>query len=146
LILLFSGIIWIVAGLKVLPKAGYSRWLAILLIIPLVNLVMILIFAFADWPVDKELRNYRQGNFAGVVQGGYPAPPFTGQAPPAYGSGGPQFPPPTWPPPPGGPVSPPPASTPSWPAPPGGPAPQPPVSPPPWPADPDRTVPPGSPD
>ena len=116
LILLLSGIIWIVAGLKVLPKAGYSRWFAILLIIPLVNLVMILIFAFADWPVDKELRNYRQGSFAGPVQGGYPAPAWPGQTPPSYGSGTPQFTPPAWPPPPG--------------------------SPPPWPENPGRSEPP----
>src|ERR1039457_7266988 len=52
-------VVAIVAAVKVLPKAGYSAWFALLLLIPLVGFVMILVFAFADWPVDKELRHYR---------------------------------------------------------------------------------------
>jgi len=34
-------------------KAGYSGWWSLLMIIPLVNLVMIWVFAFAKWPVEK---------------------------------------------------------------------------------------------
>ena len=35
---------------KILGKAGYSRWLVILYFVPLVNLVMLWVFAFGDWP------------------------------------------------------------------------------------------------
>jgi uncharacterized membrane protein YhaH (DUF805 family) len=35
---------------KILHKAGYSGWWCILAFIPLVNLVMIWVFAFASWP------------------------------------------------------------------------------------------------
>src|ERR1035441_2255469 len=91
-------VVAIVAAVKVLPKAGYSAWFALLLLIPLVGFVMILVFAFADWPVDKELRHYRQGGY-GPRPGGYPEPPWPGQPSPGYGSGGLQFPPSGWPPP-----------------------------------------------
>ena len=94
-------VVAIVAAVKILPKAGYSAWFALLLLIPLVGFVMILVFAFADWPVDKELRHYRQGGY-GPRPGGYPEPPWPGQPSPGYGSGGPQFPPSGWPPPAGG--------------------------------------------
>ena len=126
-------VVAIVAAVKILPKAGYSAWFALLLLIPLVGFVMIIVFAFADWPVDKELRHYRQGGY-GPRPGGYPEPPWPGQPSPGYGSGGPQFPPSGWPPPPpGGSAPPPPGAPPPWPGsappPPGG-------APPPWPGSP----------
>ncbi len=119
----------IVAAVKILPKAGYSAWFALLLLIPLVGFVMILVFAFSDWPVDKELRHYRQGG-PGPGRGGYPEPQWPGRPSPDYEPGGPQYPqyPPSgWPPPPGGSV--PPAPGGPWPPPPGGSAP-------PWPGGP----------
>lgn len=35
---------------RILHKAGYSGWWALLLFVPVVNIVMIWVFAFADWP------------------------------------------------------------------------------------------------
>lgn len=35
---------------RILKKAGYSRWLAIFYLIPLVNLVLLYVFAYSDWP------------------------------------------------------------------------------------------------
>ena len=93
-----SVIVVIVAGIKILPKLGYSPWFALLVLIPLVGWVMILVFAFSDWPVDKELRHYRQGGY-GPRPGGYPEPPWPGQPAPGYGPGGSQFPQGGWPPP-----------------------------------------------
>ena len=104
---LISVIVVIVAGIKILPKLGYSPWFALLVLIPLVGWVMILVFAFSDWPVDKELRRYRQGGY-GPGPGGYPAPSWPAQPPPGYGPGRPQFPPSGWPTAPGG-------SPPPWP-------------------------------
>jgi hypothetical protein len=83
-------IVAIVAATKILSKAGYSPWFALLLLVPLVNFVMILVFAFSDWPVDKELRRYRQGGY-GAGQSGYGNPPWPSPPPPpgAYGGGAP---------------------------------------------------------
>jgi hypothetical protein len=39
---------------RVLSRAGYSPWLCLLFFVPLVNLVAIWVFAYANWPA---LRN-----------------------------------------------------------------------------------------
>jgi|TARA_B110000902_G_C14170941_1_gene536835 hypothetical protein len=36
----------------VAKKAGYSRWWALLAGVPLLNLIVLWIFAFAKWPAD----------------------------------------------------------------------------------------------
>ena len=41
----------------ILNKAGYFRWWALLFLIPLVNIIMIWIFAFARWPAFKEAQS-----------------------------------------------------------------------------------------
>ena len=38
---------------RILHKAGYSGWWSLLMIIPLVNIVMVWVFAFANWPALK---------------------------------------------------------------------------------------------
>jgi uncharacterized membrane protein YhaH (DUF805 family) len=37
-------------AVRILHKAGYSGWWSLLGLVPIVNLVMIWVFAFADWP------------------------------------------------------------------------------------------------
>jgi uncharacterized membrane protein YhaH (DUF805 family) len=43
-------VIYFIPAIKILNKAGYSGWWSLLLLVPLVNIVMIFVFAFADWP------------------------------------------------------------------------------------------------
>jgi hypothetical protein len=38
---------------RIVSRAGYSRWWLVLMVVPLVNLIMLWVFAFADWPVAK---------------------------------------------------------------------------------------------
>jgi hypothetical protein len=45
---MFLPTIW--ASSLVLKKAGFSRWWACLLLLPVVNLVAIWVFAFIRWP------------------------------------------------------------------------------------------------
>ena len=123
---LFLGLVFVLIllapAVRILRRTGYSPWYCLLLLIPIVNIVMIFVFAFSTWPIDRQPHGYRQGGPSG--QGGYPEPAWPGQAPQGYVPGGPQYPAPGWPPPPGVPVPPPPAT----------PVPPPPVgSPPPWP-------------
>jgi hypothetical protein len=40
---------------KIFSKAGYSGALALLMLIPLVNIIMIFFLALAEWPIQKEL-------------------------------------------------------------------------------------------
>ena len=118
----------IVATAKIISKAGYSMWFVLLAFVPIVNIVMFLVFAFSDWPVDQELRRYRQGGYGAPGPGGYGGPgpggfppPYPGQPPSGYGAD-PSSSPAGWPPP-GG-YAPPPSpggySPPPPPPPPGG--------------------------
>ena len=40
--------IWL--PVRILHKAGYSGWWVLLTLIPVVNIVLLWVFAFADWP------------------------------------------------------------------------------------------------
>jgi hypothetical protein len=91
-------VVGIIASVKVVTKAGYSGWWVLITFVPLVGLVFLLIFAFSDWPVLKEvamLRSQQGGGYYGGPAGygrpdGYAQPgaygPTAGYAPPgAYG-------------------------------------------------------------
>jgi len=50
----------IIVALMILPfwfifsKAGYSKWLSLLMAIPIVNMVMLYFLAFSTWPNQRE--------------------------------------------------------------------------------------------
>ena len=46
---------------NIFKKSGHSGWLALLLIVPLVNLITLLWFAFSEWPVQKKLKELTGG-------------------------------------------------------------------------------------
>jgi hypothetical protein len=76
------GFVW--AYVRIIRRAGYSGWWILIGLVPLVNLVMFLIFAFKEWPIQRELAQLR----AVAGQGGYRSgPPAIGGYPPAgYGN------------------------------------------------------------
>jgi uncharacterized membrane protein YhaH (DUF805 family) len=45
---------------KIFSKAGYSWAFGLLMLIPIANIIMAFFLAFADWPVQKELRRLKQ--------------------------------------------------------------------------------------
>jgi hypothetical protein len=45
---------------RIFANAGYSWALGLLILIPIVNIIMAFFLAFADWPVNKELRELKQ--------------------------------------------------------------------------------------
>jgi hypothetical protein len=49
-------IIAVLAWVKIISKAGYSGWWVLVALVPLLNLIMFLVFAFSDWPVRKQAR------------------------------------------------------------------------------------------
>jgi hypothetical protein len=51
LIILQLAINWRIAS-----KAGYEGALSLLMLVPLLNLIIILIFAFSEWPIEKRLK------------------------------------------------------------------------------------------
>lgn len=38
----------------IVGKAGYSRWWAVLALIPMVNLIALWVFAFSPWPGSRK--------------------------------------------------------------------------------------------
>ena len=59
LIIVITALIGIVPFYQIFKKAGYTGFLAILMLVPLGNLVMLFFLGFSDWPVLKQLRNLR---------------------------------------------------------------------------------------
>ena len=53
-------ILTIVIWCKIFSKAGYSWALGLLMLVPIANLVMMLVLAFSDWPIHREMRLLRQ--------------------------------------------------------------------------------------
>ena len=60
LIILMMALIGVVPFYQIFKKAGYQGFFAVLMLIPLINLIMLFFLAFSDWPVLKQLRNFRQ--------------------------------------------------------------------------------------
>src|SRR5438093_13390660 len=54
-------------------KAGYSPWMALLMIVPIANFVWLLVFAFSTWPIQRELEAYRSRG--GFPPSGFPVVP-----------------------------------------------------------------------
>ena len=48
-------IIWAFIAIfgRILNRAGYSRWWLLTTLVPLLNLIMLWVFAFAAWPAAK---------------------------------------------------------------------------------------------
>lgn len=59
LLYLALAVLWVLAWWNIFDKAGFSGALALLMLVPLVNLGMFLFFAFAEWPVRRELASTR---------------------------------------------------------------------------------------
>jgi hypothetical protein len=60
----------IAAGASIVRKAGYSPWWVVTGFIPLLNVVMVFTFAFADWPILQE--NRREHRLRGYENKGHP--------------------------------------------------------------------------
>ena len=48
-------IVWALIAVfgRILKRAGYSRWWLLTMVVPLLNLIMLWVFAFASWPVTR---------------------------------------------------------------------------------------------
>ncbi len=41
----------------IFSKAGFSQWLSFLMVVPIVNVIMLYVFAFSDWPSLQKKNN-----------------------------------------------------------------------------------------
>ncbi|MFL6161681.1 MAG: hypothetical protein ACJ74U_05580 [Jatrophihabitantaceae bacterium] len=77
-------IVMVWAYVQIIRRAGYSGWWILIGLLPLMNVVMFFIFAFKEWPIQRELAQLRAQL---VGRGGFPygQPPGYGYQPPDYG-------------------------------------------------------------
>jgi len=47
---------------KIFSKVGYSWALGLLMLVPIANIIMLFVLAFAEWPIERELRSFRKQN------------------------------------------------------------------------------------
>ena len=62
LFVLFITVIQILAFCKIFSKAGFNWVLGLLMLVPIANIIMFFFLAFAEWPIQRELRSYKQQN------------------------------------------------------------------------------------
>ena len=66
-IVIFGSIILgLIINWRIASKAGYEGALSLLMLIPLVNFVILLIFAFSEWPVERRLKALSGGTTAAL--------------------------------------------------------------------------------
>jgi len=70
-------VLMVIAWWKIASKAGYSGAWALILFVPIANIIFFLIFAFSKWPILQELEFRRQ-------QGGVPPSAAMPPYPPQY--------------------------------------------------------------
>jgi hypothetical protein len=49
-------VVFVWAYARIIQKAGYSGWHVLWVFVPIVNIIMILVFAFAEWPVTRRIK------------------------------------------------------------------------------------------
>jgi len=54
-LVVFALLVWAFIAVfgRIVNRAGYSRWWLLTAAVPLLNLIMLWVFAFADWPASK---------------------------------------------------------------------------------------------
>jgi hypothetical protein len=62
-LLLFMVAIGVFIWWRIFAKAGFGGPFGLLMVIPVVNLVMLFVLAFAKWPVEKELDELRRQQY-----------------------------------------------------------------------------------
>ena len=82
-------VIFLIAYIKIITRAGYSGWWVLIMFVPIVNIIMLLVFAFKEWPIQRELKELRA--WANQIQRG-PGPQQFGGGQPGGQPGGPQNP------------------------------------------------------
>ncbi len=49
-------IVWCYVWSRMFAKMGYDRWWGLVMVVPLVNVVVLVLLAFSEWPLEAEAR------------------------------------------------------------------------------------------
>ncbi len=59
IVMLIVGIVAVVAFWRIFAKAGFPGWYGVGVVIPMVNILLVLFLAFAEWPLERKLSGSR---------------------------------------------------------------------------------------
>jgi len=45
---------------RIVSRTGHSGWLSLLMLVPLANIVLLLMLAFGEWPIHREMADLRR--------------------------------------------------------------------------------------
>ncbi len=57
MIIIFFAVIVVIPYWRIFGKAGFSPWLGLLMLVPLINVVMLYFLGFSEWPSLKEKKS-----------------------------------------------------------------------------------------
>lgn len=60
--IIIAVVVWlilVIAYIRIIQKAGYSGWWVLIGLVPIVNIVMFLVFAYSRWPIERENADLR---------------------------------------------------------------------------------------
>ena len=61
IIILFVLLIPAMLAWRICSKTGFPGGLGLLMLVPVANLILLCVLAFAEWPIERKLREARQG-------------------------------------------------------------------------------------
>jgi hypothetical protein len=53
LIMLGLSVAWTLLLARIIGKAGFNKWWAVISLVPLLNIIFVWVFAFKKWPVQE---------------------------------------------------------------------------------------------
>jgi hypothetical protein len=65
-------VVMVIAYAKIIGKAGYNPWWVLMMFVPIGNIIVFLMFAFSEWPIQRRLRELEQSAGYGALP---PSPP-----------------------------------------------------------------------
>jgi len=60
IVIVVIGILVVVPFWKIFTKAGYSGGWSLLMLIPVISIVILFYLAFAEWPIQRELKKLKK--------------------------------------------------------------------------------------
>ena len=60
IIVVVAIVVMLIPYWKIYQRTGQSGAMALLLLIPLINIIMLFILAFGEWPIERELNELRR--------------------------------------------------------------------------------------
>ena len=54
--------LWGLGWAKILVKAGFSRWMGLVMLVPIINFIVFLCLALMEWPLQVKLRAVTKQN------------------------------------------------------------------------------------